>query len=326
MTSLFYVLHDVPKSDEYLFRRGEMIEAKRIDVFEIEHAEFGIINVMVQDVIALIEWDSYGKFFWTGHIKKPDGLELLDIQTHQKLTTLPCDSFIELSQRVLRYSFPKKKGNRKRRDVGFFQNYIILPLYQMGMIYTTYHSIFPSITTRLTDIEWIQDFHSTPIMVRVVNHEGIVLRDSSHIQSKIVGHAPFGSILLCDAKRFVDQLHQPSETRFRLLQHHVWFSMHAFQNVLNIELIGFPTLVFQEKWLDEFRITPYVPFQLHPSTMSQCLFCHNEPRHYSFVHNDTCHTVCCSTCLHKYQNNFSTFPLPCPICRQPAHTILRNFF
>lgn len=53
-----------------------------------------------------------------------------------------------------------------------------------------------------------------------------------------------------------------------------------------------------------------------------CVVCMAEPRTMSFVHGDSAHLCCCAECAAAVRAQHQ----PCPLCRQPIETVVRQFW
>lgn len=162
---------------------------------------------------------------------------------------------------------------------------------------------------------------SRPLLYRVIQREGCVVRETKELCSRILGVLPCNSLLVVVEKDFSDLPSNNHAPCLRLDDNKGWITYSPF----TVDLIGYATPSIRKRLhrqgMDSLTPCPTVLSKAHKRDSPCCSICYENTIDAAFIHGETAHSVACLSCARKW---FQT-KNGCPVCRLGVEKVVMNF-
>lgn len=292
----------------YRFPYFSEFDAQRISDVKIKIHTFSVpVDIVSGNAVLAMEVKAIDDLYWTLQVESPYGEALYrDVNLSDYLYTLP---------RGIRVLVVSRLVNAHHRtvycvDVGR-ETYAYIPVSVSS----------PSPSSMMLPMTGI-------LCGRIRNSDGVIVRETQDVGSRIVGFLSYDAVVYIDAKDFSDRssssnadpMHFHHVHRYRLVNGRGWI------NALNQGRVYEPNVLFTGHDDGRQKEDAYVysmPIETKGGTDAEtCIVCMQARREVLFLHDDrTGHQVCCRGCADKWQEQGPR----CPMCRKDIIQMVRVY-
>lgn len=163
---------------------------------------------------------------------------------------------------------------------------------------------------------------------RVVNPDGLVVRQDKEIHSSIVGVLPLHSKVYIKSKAFSSLPFEANVHRYELVGGKGWINVYGQAYLVNVEILGHVCdhLTEGDMHMNMMEVGVSTPSEnpsasMDTETPETCISCMQRKPNAVFVHGHTGHVVCCLEC----SENVHRRKMTCPLCRMKIDRVIRIY-